>query len=525
MNHARNLLFAACLLASATAQAGYAATWSLNPISSNWNTAANWTPARIPNGPLDTATFSQSNLTDITVSDDTQVKSISYAAVAGGYVVTVNQPHVLTITSGSIINNSLRSQTLIAGPVVDPANFASSIIFEQAAAAGSSLTFIAQGNPAVYFGTGGLVSFRNYANAGQSTLIAQAGPLTGTHGGFIGFDNHASAAQSYITVEGGKVAGASGANVQFADHADAGSAFIILEGATATGATGGAMNLNTDATAASATVIINGGTQGGAGATCNVNSLSDGGTARFEIFGNGSLVLANVAGAVGSIEGDGSVTCTEGSFSVGTNNLSTLFSGTITDGLLEKVGTGTLTLTGANTYAGGTTVIAGTLVIENKTGSGTGSGVVTVNGGTLGGSGIISGAVTIGTGSGGGAFLAPAHGGKKQLTLTIQGSVTFNADATYTYTFKAKGNKSKSDKVIAKGVTINSGATINLSGTTQGQLTQGTALTLIKNTAATPISGAFSNLPDGGIVNVNGNNLQADYAGGDGNDLTLTVVP
>jgi len=34
---------------------------------------------------------------------------------------------------------------------------------------------------------------------------------------------------------------------------------------------------------------------------------------------------------------------------------------------------------------------------------------------------------------------------------------------------------------------------------------------------------AFSNLPDGAIVNVNGNNLQASYEGGD--DLTLTVVP
>jgi len=46
---------------------------------------------------------------------------------------------------------------------------------------------------------------------------------------------------------------------------------------------------------------------------------------------------------------------------------------------------------------------------------------------------------------------------------------------------------------------------------------------VIKNTAVTPISGTFSNLPNGAIVN--GNNLQASYSGGDGNDLTLTVVP
>ena len=79
--------------------------------------------------------------------------------------------------------------------------------------------------------------------------------------------------------------------------------------------------------------------------------------------------------------------------------------------------------------------------------------------------------------------------------------------------------------MVANGVTINSGAMIDVSGTTQGPLTAGSTLTLIKNTAATSIAGSFSNLPDGGIMNVNGNNLQASYSGGDGNDLTLTVVP
>ena len=178
-------------------------------------------------------------------------------------------------------------------------------------------------------------------------------------------------------------------------------------------------------------------------------------------------------------------------------------------------------MSGASTYTGATTVSAGTLNVANSSGSATGTGNVQVNGGTLGGSGIIGGAVTIGSG----AFLAPALGAKKKTTLTVQSNLTFSAGATYTYTFQARGRKARTDLVVANGVTINGGATINLQGQAQGTLEQGTALTLIKNTAATPISGTFSNLPDGGIVNVNGNNLQADYAGGDGNDLTLTVVP
>src|SRR4029453_12834390 len=38
-------------------------TWNLNPASGDWNTASNWTPATVPNGPAYTATFDVSNMT------------------------------------------------------------------------------------------------------------------------------------------------------------------------------------------------------------------------------------------------------------------------------------------------------------------------------------------------------------------------------------------------------------------------------------------------------------------------------
>ena len=147
------------------------------------------------------------------------------------------------------------------------------------------------------------------------------------------------------------------------------------------------------------------------------------------------------------------------------------------------------------------------------------------NAGTLAGTGIIAGATIIGTGGGTGAFLAPAAGMNGQATLTIQSALTFNGDATYTCTFRGNRNRVTTDEVIANGVTINSGAMITLSGQIRGALRQGLVLTLISNTSANPISGTFSNLPDGGIVTINGNNFQVNYEGGDGNDLTLTVVP
>jgi hypothetical protein len=49
--------------------------------------------------------------------------------------------------------------------------------------------------------------------------------------------------------------------------------------------------------------------------------------------------------------------------------------------------------------------------------------------------------------------------------------------------------------------------------------------TAISNTSATPISGTFANLADGSTLTVGRNNYQVSYSGGDGNDLTLTVVP
>ena len=78
----------------------------------------------------------------------------------------------------------------------------------------------------------------------------------------------------------------------------------------------------------------------------------------------------------------------------------------------------------------------------------------------------------------------------------------------------------------ASGVTIESGAQfVLLANQVQGTLRTGTTFIVINNTAVTAIDGTFANLADGAILSVGGNNLQASYEGGDGNDLTLTVVP
>jgi hypothetical protein len=171
------------------------------------------------------------------------------------------------------------------------------------------------------------------------------------------------------------------------------------------------------------------------------------------------------------------------------------------------------------------------LAANNKQGSATGSGNVTVQTGRLGGQGAISGPVTIGTGSGSGAFLAPSAAAKQPVALSLASTLTFNAGATYTCTLQASKKKSANDEVVANGVTINSGAQFNLAAKVQGKLKGGTSFTVISNSASTPISGTFANLadganlPDGAILTAGNTKLQASYEGGDGNDLTLAVVP
>ena len=89
-------------------------------------------------------------------------------------------------------------------------------------------------------------------------------------------------------------------------------------------------------------------------------------------------------------------------------------------GSLNKQGAGTLTVTGANTFDAGTTVNGGTLLVNNTTGSGTGSGAVSVSnvGTVLGGNGTIGGDLTVNAG----ALIAPGSAASTAGTLTIGGS-------------------------------------------------------------------------------------------------------
>ena len=486
------------------------ATWNANPVDNDWSNPANWTPTTVPNGAADTATFGVSSRTNVSITAPIQVNSIVFTPGASAFTITPSpvdprHPSVLTISGAGITNDSGITQNFVTSGDED---IGSSIIFTGFATAGNGTVLTNNGGPQLY--NSGHTDFYDNASAGTAVVVNNSGYWYGA--------------------------------TTFHDNSTAGDATIIANGAFPPDVFGGTIQFDSP-NAGNATLIANGGENNG-----GVIVLQGGGsnTARVELYDNGRLITGYDSNSVvGSIEGDGEITlAVTYNLSVG-NNLNTLFSGVIQDdtppnlesssvagqmqpklgGTLTKLGTGRLKLTGANTYSSGTKVKAGTLVVANAEGSGTGRGLVKVTTGRLGGSGIIAGETTIGTGSGIGAVLAPAAGTTVQATLTIQSALTFNSDATYTCTFGANRNRAETDQVVANGVTINSGAMVALSGHTRGVLRQGMVLTLISNTSANPISGTFSNLPDGGIVTINGNNFQASYSGGDGNDLTLTVVP
>ena len=103
----------------------------------------------------------------------------------------------------------------------------------------------------------------------------------------------------------------------------------------------------------------------------------------------------------------------------GTGSFDKVFSGT---GGLTKSGAGTWTLGVTNTYSGATNVNVGTLLVNNTSGSGTGTSAITVaSGATLGGTGALSGAVTV-TGK-----IAPGSTGIESLGT---GAVTWKGAAT-----------------------------------------------------------------------------------------------
>ena len=101
------------LPAASTSFAG-SATWKAAPGTGDWNTAANWMPATVPNSPTDTATFATSSITGLSLSSLIQVNSIVFNAGASAFTITDNA-FAFTLSGVGITNNSTATQTFMVG--------------------------------------------------------------------------------------------------------------------------------------------------------------------------------------------------------------------------------------------------------------------------------------------------------------------------------------------------------------------------------------------------------------------------
>ena len=539
----------ALLLSTASSSFAGSATWKQSPASDDWFTATNWKQRTIPNGPGDTATFASSNQTSIDIVFDTEVSGIVFKPGASAFTIATN-PQVtpeLTISGVGVTNNSGIVQNFVVN------QGAAQILFANSATAGSLTAFTNTGTITfsgtstagnATFTNNSFVNFTNTSTAGDATFTNNAvlifdsnstagnGAFTNTDAGIVIFrDGTPTAGNATFTNLGGAVSGRGG-GFSVVTSGTAGNATFVNNGGAVSDALGAETLFNDIGDAGNATLIANGSLGGGGGGLIQFATASTGGTARVEVFGNGNLDISvhDAPGlTTGSIKGDGAVFLGANNLTVGTNNLSTTFSGVMQDGgtnggiggSLTKAGRANLSLTNANTYTGGTTITEGMLLVKNETGSATGTGAVHVNAGTLGGTGIISGAVTVATGTSA-ATLLPGTTAEPG-TLTMQSTLTFNSLATYQFVMDS--STPAADKVVANGVTINRSAQFTFTDLGTAVLPTGTVFIVISNTSANRIAGTFANLADRSTFTAGSNTFQANYKGGDHNDLTLTVVP
>ena len=355
---------AAVLLVCAQISLAGSATWLSSPQDSAWENANNWTPGGPPNGPSDIATFAQSSRRDVNISASEEVNSVVFTPNSNSFTLNVSQsaPGVggeLIFSGTGVQNNSSVSQTFgtadggqlifnnastAASAYMSISNSADyypgfTIFNDTSSAAGASIYNF----PVYADASGGETIFNGASTAAHASISNLGGPQTHTGGGLTIFNDTSTAA--YASIDN---FGSGGSDFAI-------SALTIFNGAsTADHATitnhagdfGGETFFAGSSTADSATLIAN---EGSYLIACGISFLemSTGGTARVEVFGNGYLDISNrqPGVSIGSIEGSGNVFLGANRLTVGTNNISTSFSGVISgSGLLAKTGSGILTL-------------------------------------------------------------------------------------------------------------------------------------------------------------------------------------
>ncbi len=206
--------------------------------------------------------------------------------------------------------------------------------------------------------------------------------------------------------------------------------------------------------------------------------------------------------SIGSLSGNGAVSVTGKTLTVGGLNTSTTVSGVISgnNGALTKTGTGTLTLTAINTFNGVTTINNGTLELGNLANPNASlAGPVTINA-----NGTLKGVGTVNSNVANNGNIAP---GGSIGTLTITGAYTQAAGATYTVEIDNAGN---SDLLAVTGIATLDGT---LAVDSSAGFVANQPYTIITSTAG--VNGTFATINQGALT------ITPSYSA---NQVNITVV-
>ncbi|HKX62414.1 MAG TPA: autotransporter-associated beta strand repeat-containing protein, partial [Verrucomicrobiae bacterium] len=249
------------------------------------------------------------------------------------------------------------------------------------------------------------------------------------------------------------------------------------------------------------------------------NQIAD--TAAVSIDKSGILEMGGFTEMVGSIEGFGEISIgASGSLIVGANHLSRTFAGVISGGgTLHKIGSGTLTMTGTNSYTGPTILSEGTLRVD---GSVAASSILRLNfplspsnsfPAVLSGNGSVP-AVAAYSGGFGGSVSPGASPGR----LSVQGAANLsNTELRIELNGTSPGTGY--DQLRAAGtVTLVKTILAVTAGFVPGT---NETFTILEKTSAGPITGNFFNIPEGGLIDAGPAKFRITYQGGDGNDVVL----
>jgi autotransporter-associated beta strand protein len=330
------------------------ATWRTSPISVLYGDGSNWNTGSVPSG---TAYFGTSNLTYVSIGSNATVGGWTFNAGASDYLIHNEAGSALTFTGAGItVNGGSLYLTTATG---------STTTFQNSSSAGTAtsnnqgLMVFANSSTAgnATLGNGSTLSFRDTSTAGNAAITnslsmgfagsSTAGNAVITNDNMLSFNDTSTAGSASITNNGWRLA--------FYDHSTAGSATI-------TNNSGGTLYFYDNSTTGDATIINNAG---------GLVYFSGTGPA-----GDGKLSVKSLTGA-----GTSYLDFIE--LTLGANNQSSELSGTVTGtGSLVKAGTGTLTLSGGNSYVGGTTITGGTLQLGTAANTGSIIGLVNVRAGT-----------------------------------------------------------------------------------------------------------------------------------------------